>query len=190
MGRREPAGRPPWSEAPSGTLPGIASLGDVLAQSAVAVIYASSVAAYPLGFELTLIVVCRDRDIDFGPEFLGMEALRSGERRSENETAREALWFAMQYADGTRVTNARLRPDGLSTVVASLSSPSGLRFTEGHGSEGQYELRYWIWPLPPHGPLVIESAWPAASLGPSRIELDAAPIIDAAAHARVIFDRS
>jgi hypothetical protein len=48
-------------------------------------------------------------------------------------------------------------------------------------------MRYWVWPLPPPGPLTFVVEWPAHGIAESRAELDTQPILDAAARAIQVF---
>jgi hypothetical protein len=44
-------------------------------------------------------------------------------------------------------------------------------------------MRYWIWPLPPAGPVTFVCQWPALGIPESRADVDAELILDAAARA-------
>jgi hypothetical protein len=53
----------------------------------------------------------------------------------------------------------------------------------GGGGPRRNDMTYWVFPLPPPGPLAIVCEWPAYGIEESRIEIDAALIIDASARA-------
>jgi len=42
---------------------------------------------------------------------------------------------------------------------------------------------YWVWPLPPSGPVAFIAEWPSYGIPESRVEVEAQLIIDAAARA-------
>ncbi len=42
-------------------------------------------------------------------------------------------------------------------------------------------MTYWVYPLPPPGPLAFVREWPALGLFETLVEIDAQPILDAAA---------
>jgi hypothetical protein len=44
-------------------------------------------------------------------------------------------------------------------------------------------MRYWVWPLPPPGPVEFVCEWPLHGIAESRGALDAQLIVDAAARA-------
>ncbi|MGH2928694.1 MAG: hypothetical protein ACRDL8_10880, partial [Solirubrobacteraceae bacterium] len=57
----------------------------------------------------------------------------------------------------------------------------------GGGSTSSWHQRFWLWPLPPPGPLGFVCEWPAAGLTRSRVDIDAQSVIDASARAQVVF---
>src|SRR6266542_2635382 len=60
----------------------------------------------------------------------------------------------------------------------------GVQFPDGGGGGGRrYDMRYWVWPLPPPGPVAFVCQWPAHDIPESRVEIDARLILDAAARA-------
>jgi hypothetical protein len=44
-------------------------------------------------------------------------------------------------------------------------------------------MNFWVWPLPPPGPVTFVCAWPRWEIPESRTDLDAGPILEAAARA-------
>ncbi len=71
---------------------------------------------------------------------------------------------------------ARPEPSG-SAATGLILSP--LSF--GGGRRHQ-DRSYWVWPLPPPGPLVLACEWAAFDLGEKRVQVDAQLILDAAKH--------
>jgi hypothetical protein len=53
----------------------------------------------------------------------------------------------------------------------------------GGGSERRWEGRFWLWPLPPEGSLTFAFTWPEEGIGETTVEVDAAPIREAAGRA-------
>jgi hypothetical protein len=89
----------------------------------------------------------------------------------------EKLRFGVRFADGRAATNLARRPDWRS------DEPGGPVLMEmGGGSDGRrVDLRLWVWPLPPPGPVTFACEWPAFGVPESTADLDAAVILDAAA---------
>ena len=58
----------------------------------------------------------------------------------------------------------------------------------GGGGGGRWRQSYWVWPLPPSGPLAFVCEWSAASIPVTRREIDAQLVLDAAERAQQIFE--
>ena len=54
----------------------------------------------------------------------------------------------------------------------------------GSGSLERWHGAYWVWPLPPEGPVAFVCEWPIADIPLTRYELDSARIRDAAGKRR------
>jgi len=63
-----------------------------------------------------------------------------------------------------------------------------LRAGGGAGGAGNWRQSYWLWPLPPAGPLAFVCEWPAAGIPVTRHEIDARVVLDAARRAIVLFE--
>jgi hypothetical protein len=48
--------------------------------------------------------------------------------------------------------------------------------------------RYWLWPLPPPGPLRVSCEWPVAGIELASVEIDAAAIRAASTRARTLWE--
>jgi hypothetical protein len=53
----------------------------------------------------------------------------------------------------------------------------------GGGGGRRYDMTYWVWPLPPAGPVTFVCEWPAQAITESRADIDAQLIRGAAEHA-------
>jgi hypothetical protein len=49
------------------------------------------------------------------------------------------------------------------------------------GGDGEWDSDYWLWPLPPPGPLTFVVEWPSAQIELTKHEVDAALILEASA---------
>jgi hypothetical protein len=173
---------PPWFGPPTGALPGVVALELVLARSAVAAVCVTRICAYRTGFEFDLLVVSdREAAEDLDPLLFGARARAAGGAREEGQ-----LRFGVQFSDGAKATNVDLRrgfpPDRKAQPEGPVLSPRG-----GGGGPGSWRQGYWVWPLPPAGPLAFVCEWPAASIPQTRAEIDAQLVLDAAARAQEIF---
>ncbi len=57
----------------------------------------------------------------------------------------------------------------------------------GRGGERRWEQDFWVWPLPPPGPLAFVCEWPAYRIALSRVEIEADLLRTAAADAPAIW---
>jgi hypothetical protein len=100
------------------------------------------------------------------------------------EIPREALRLGVQLADGSKATVF----DG-SRWFRTLERPKGPVLIQRGGSGGLHscELAFWVWPLPPPGPLAFVCEWPSEGIPLTSTEIDAGSIVDAAPHASVLW---
>jgi hypothetical protein len=145
------------------------------------------VAAYPSGFAFEVLTMAARAG---GEEEL-LDPLLFGHHRHRMRAGQaglppEMLRMGVQFADGGKATNtntSRLDPRDPG------EPPSGpvMHQGGGGGGGGSWHQSHWVWPLPPPGPLAFVCEWPAAGIALTRHEVDAQPILDAAARATVIF---
>lgn len=143
-------------------------------------IFLNSLQVYPAGFEVVVHVVARE---GFGLDPFSYRPDREAERGGRIPPGRLRLGFAL--ADGSKASNTFARRSGR----AEEAEPSAPLMTirGGRGQEDEWSQTYWVWPLPPPGPLEFVSEWPAADLPLTRAALDSAAILAAAARAQAAF---
>ena len=166
---------PPWAK-PETVLGGAVAEGFVLARSADAVVAVSGLVGFPGGFLFTVTVVLRSED---RRGHLFQSAFDRGWPVGDESPGPEFLRVGVQFADGAAVTNlgGAWPPPG--------AEPAGplLQHDGGGGGGRRYDMSYWVWPLPPPGPLTFVCEWPSHGIGETRAEIDARLIHDAAARA-------
>jgi hypothetical protein len=170
--------RPVW-EQPEAAIGGVAPGETVLARSDEAAVGVSGFWAFPNGFGMTLAVVLR-RDDERGG---GMVFHRIHERVPGAEIPDEFLRFGVLFADGTSATNLGERHY---SPHASLAPPV-LMQRGGGGGGRRFDYRYWVWPLPPAGPMTLVVEWPWKGIAETRTEIDTQPILNAATRAIQVF---
>jgi hypothetical protein len=95
--------------------------------------------------------------------------------------------FGVELSDGRRLTTLDAVHDpgpGPRRPMPPRLIPRG----GGGGGQHSYQQGYWLWPLPPPGPLAFVCEWRAAGIALTRVEIDAAPIIAAAARATTLWE--
>lgn len=175
-----PPPSPPWTGPPHGVLPGAAPLELVIAANARAAVYVGRCSAYTTGFELELRVLVAPGADQLDPS-LGGVFHRPGRGNNYDEMLR----FGLEFSDGRKATNV----GGPGMVPHKGEEPEGplLRSLGGGGGGGRWHQDFWVWPLPPAGPLAFVCEWPAAEIPLTRAEIDAQPLLDASTRARELF---
>ena len=95
----------------------------------------------------------------------------------------DGLRFGVQYADGRKATTLGQRfaerPDETTSLVLFRGSSGG--------SGRSYDMNWWVWPLPPPGPVAFVCEWSAESIPLTRSEVEGELILDAARCAVVLW---
>jgi hypothetical protein len=178
--------RPAWTQPPEDVVPGVAPVELVLARTAERAIGLTGIRAYPNGFACTLHL--RLREVIPGEQSLfGMFGMFDmlGELDPAGELGDYYLRLGVGFADGRKATNLDRRRD---VEDGPPPDPPALRLTrwEGYDILSQ-EVDLWVWGLPPPGPLAFVCQWPARRIPESRVEIDAALVLEAARRAEAIW---
>jgi hypothetical protein len=168
--------RPAWMK-PEAALAGVVAEELVLAHTDEAAVAVTGLLAYRTGFEVMLSAVLRREDRRghlLQPDVLHWPG------RDDEPLPPEFFRVGVQFADGGVATNLDRPP-----FPVTDAEPAGplLLPVEGGGGGRRYDLRYWVWPLPPPGLVAFVCQWPAHGIGESRVEIDAQLILDAATRA-------
>jgi hypothetical protein len=166
---------PRWHK-PEDVLGGVVTEQLILTRSAKVAMAISTITGYPTGFDFALVTVLRDED-RYG-RFWHHGFHRTG--RPDEPLPEELLRFGLRFADGRTATNlgTGLPPDHEADPAGPVLMSSG-----GGGGGRYFSQRYWVWPLPPAGPLSFFCEWPALDVPETRVDFDAQLILDAAVRA-------
>ena len=178
-----PTIQPEWVGPPDNVIPGALPLELHLAASKTAVVALRGRAAYPTGFEFDLVARLRAQTLQEEPstsQFLVV----SPEEITEGKLPPRFLRFGLEFSDGRKVTNL---PRAKSRLITDPGVGPVLWGRDGSGSNSAWRQAYWVWPLPPPGPLKFVCAWPAFGIPESAASVDAAVVIDAANRATVVW---
>lgn len=168
---------PPWTGPPCGVLPGAAALEVIVAANERAGVYLGRCAAYPTGFEIDIRVLLAPEAEDLDPSLGGIHR-RPGHASTYDSMVR----FGIEFADGRKVTNVGDRGHWADEPEGPVLWGMG-----GGGGGGRWHQDFWVWPLPPAGPVWFVCEWPAAGIQLSRVEVDGQLILDAASRSRELF---
>lgn len=178
--------QPPWVGPGDNVLGGLTSIDGVIAQNEEVLIAARHFIAYPEGVAFTLEILSREaRNITMRP--IRIDPFEP----QGNETGDSVLRLGVEYADGRRATS--LDPFPKWKVGGKRKPPpDAVELREGgaRGNGRSWSFDWWLWPLPPAGPLALVVQWPARGVPESRLEIDASPLISASKSALVLWPDS
>jgi hypothetical protein len=144
---------------PANELPRAAESALLLAQTDRVAVAVIAIWAFSSGFEFWIGVRFRQP----GP------ALR-------READDQSLHIGLRFADGRKVANVGHVPGPAGSVPGNLLL-SPLSFGGGMLDRSR---SYWVWPLPPAGPMTFVCEWAAFGIPETSMEVDAQPILRAA----------
>ncbi len=174
----------PWFGPPNNVLGVTLPVDVVLASSAKAVVTLGSVLAYPEGFEFSYLILVRDPEV--GERLPEMHHYRRRRADPETKLPDDLFRFGLEFADGSRVTTLE-QHRGFEQPPDQMRGPV-LMPRGGGGSLDRWHGAYWVWPLPPEGPIAFVCEWPVADIPLTRYELDAPLVRNAAGNAQVLWE--
>jgi hypothetical protein len=165
--------RAPQSGPPGDEIGMLAVSSFVLARTAEVVVAVRGITAYSDGLHVAVVIVFADH--------ARSEDLAYSLQEFSRSPGRFRVGFA--FSDGRTATSGqRDAPDVEQTGIAQLKLLGS----------GQHELmwngEYWLWPLPPSGPLVVGCRWPDRAIPETLVQIDPAPLLSAAALSRSVWE--
>ena len=182
-----PPAPPPWAGPPESELGVAMPLRIVVVAQPRLVLALVDCVAYSNGFKVGLSVRSKDdidhRPIGFGPPM-------------ERETP-ESLRVGLRFADGreTATSGEGPSPDVMAYYAAWQEGrepevPAGpvIAHSSAGGGGKRWDWEYWVWPLPPDGPLTVSIEWLAGGVPLSSIEVDGSAIRRAGSDSKSLWD--
>jgi hypothetical protein len=164
--------RQPQSGPPSDEVGMLALSSFVLARTPEVVVAVRGITAYSDGLHIAVVVIFADqaRSEDLGYSL--QEYSRSPGR----------FRFGIAFSDGRIATSGqRDAPDVEQAAAAQLKML-------GSAHQGlMWNGEYWLWPLPPQGPLVVGCRWPDRGIAETLVQIDPSPLLTAAASSRSVW---
>lgn len=171
----EPQAQPLWLGPPNNVVGVAVPVRLVLARTEEAAVVVDGLAAFPSGFELVLSVRVRTPRRQWSPLGLWRDEGQAG-------LPDDLLRFGIELADGRKATTLSGFPDRGEQEGPVLIGRGG------GGGVTHWDQTYWVWPLPPPGPLAFVCEWPAEGISLTRAEIDAGLVLEAAARAEILWD--
>lgn len=167
--------QPVWSGPPDNEAGVVVPLNRLLARSREVAVMLLSATVFSTGFELTGAVRTRERIGALHESFV-----MHHRRPKSAELHPGFLRFGLEFADGRRATNLGY-PASAFQRDADPSQPVLVPRGSG-GGDRRWDGKWWVWPLPPAGPLTVVCEWPAYGIALTRHEFDAGMLLEASAH--------
>jgi hypothetical protein len=174
--------QPVWLNPPEDVLPGVVPMELIIGRSEQAVVMLAGLRAFPTGLAMNLAVRTRVRVKRFD---LNDEVFDGPYRHDrDDDWRRDRLKWGFELADGRRATNVDPWVGG---DPGSLPDHPVLSGGGGGGSDRSVDRDYWLWPLPPAGPLKIVCQWLKLGIEPTVSEIDGALAVAAAARSQPVW---
>jgi hypothetical protein len=171
-----PQRRPPWIGAPENELGVGVPMRVLLARTDDIAVSVGDVVAYSTGFTLRLAVRVRPGVVEDPRSFFMQLHAPPG------MASADGLRFGIGFADGRRATRMRPGPTSEGPPPIALMARGG-----GDSGGGGLDVGYWVFPLPPAGPLVFALEWPSRGIDETTREVDATAIAEAGAQSEVLW---
>jgi hypothetical protein len=170
---------PPWIAPPRNVLGSAVPLQLMLARTEGVAVLVAGATAYPTGVEFMVLVRRR------GKFRTALEEPPLGfHHRLRSEIPEEVLRFGVQFADGRKATSLGSFPR---PHDQEPSHPVLIQHGGGGGG-GQWNFGFWLYPLPPAGPLAFVCEWPSEGIELTRREIDAEIVREPAGRAEVLWE--
>ncbi len=138
---------------------------------------------YPTGLEFTLDLRLRsNRDECFDTPW-ELQGYGHRGRRAVPEVADYLVRLGVEFSDGKTWSNV-----APTSADWNEQPESPVLFGRGGGGGGDHwEMRYWLWPLPPPGQLTFHAAWPLFDIEETSASVDASALLEAAKQSELLW---
>jgi hypothetical protein len=170
--------RPVWLGPPEDSLGRVVPLHLELVRTPTLVVAISHAVAYRTGFSFRLVV----RRAVEPDDPLEMQRVLAHAARPGTPPAPEVLRVGVRFADGQKATNLDNWWGFLDPQQPERLPPTPVLHAHGGGGGGgrAFDEFFWVWPLPPEGPLAFVVEWPAQQVPLTEIRIEAALLLAAA----------
>ncbi len=186
-----PKDLPVWVGPPKRCLPALLDERLVVFRTDDLMFLIHDIRVYSVGLTFEALLFSRLEEKGFG--ITPWERRRRPLRPGEIDRSDEKMRFGVELADGRSWTTLddvdsqtgeeHDKPDRL----GGPEEPDGpiVMARSGSGGDGEWSMKYWMWPLPPSGPLTFVADWPSRGIAEARVSIDADLIVAKATEAEV-----
>jgi hypothetical protein len=173
---------PEWVAPPLGVLPGLSLQRAVVFRTNEAMMIVHRFAAFSIGVAFDVDVYVRHG------RFIGIPLMVHAPRyRDGDQFTDDLIRFGVRLADGSSWSNLDLAPADAIPSPAHLPVPPVVSCSGGSGGGHRISAQYWLWPLPPEGPLTFLAEWPASDIPESSATIDATELRVAASRSERVW---
>lgn len=173
--------RPAWLGPPAGELGRAVDVAQIVARSDAGLIALAHAVAYTTGVSLTFYA--RVSGLKPG-EMHTIYMHQHGGVSDPDELPDAFMRIGVEVPGGARASNMGRRSwDPEAEPEGPLLMMHGGGGGQTSAREAELHPGYWLWPLPQPGVLKLSCEWPIAGIPFTTVELDAAPLREAAARA-------
>jgi hypothetical protein len=177
-------GQPPWFAPPVNVLGELVADRTVIWRSESMLFSLDHLRAYPEGFEFRIGV--RSRSSLHGAETGRVVARGARFPGPEVRVIEHPLRLGLEFADGVRLTN--LAP--VVGVGLDGSPPAPLLVRRGGGGiGGRWDEHFWVWGLPPDGPISVVLESPAHDVPTTAVTLEGGAVRTAAEECELLWEQ-
>jgi hypothetical protein len=193
---------PAWDRPSEGTLPAVVGVSRLLSRTDNVAVAVDHVRVSPNGFQIVVGVLSNPR---LAPELrtggfasFSLIAARRPAPDEDDATPRVPSpplrpypgWhmgprMGVRFSNGQSAQALGLSPFDVPKDEEGIPTEPVIRGGGGGGGNGIFRFEYWIFPLPPPGPLEVFAEWPTAGIEETSIVLDGDEI-RAAAHRAIV----
>ena len=165
---RHPQSGPPGDEV------GMLALSSfILARTPQVVVAVRGITAYSDGLRLAVVVIFADQALSEDLAYSLQEYSRSPGR----------FRVGVAYSDGRTATSGQRDAPDVEQVAAAQ-----LKMLGSAQQSLMWNGEYWLWPLPPPGPLIVGCRWPDRGIAETLVQIDPSPVLTAAASSRSVWE--
>lgn len=166
---------PLWDRPSEGSIPEILAVNELVHQNDDAIVMLDTLGIYPNGFTIQVSI------------HLNPHRAQETTQRFHGAARMQMVLAGVRFADGRE---GGRRPQGGAILVQDdqgVPTEPHVGFHGGGGGSGGWRFGFWVFPLPPDGPLDIFIGLPTDDAIEAKVTLDGAQVRSAAAQARVVW---
>jgi len=166
---------PLWDRPSEGTIPAVLAVNELVHQSNDAVVMLDTLGVYPNGFTIQVSI------------HLNPHRAQETTQRFRGAARMQMVRAGVRFADGRE---GGRRAQGVAMILKDeqgIPTEPYVSFHGGGGGSRGWRFEFWVFPLPPDGPLDIFIGLPTDDPIEAKLTLDGAQIRSAATQARVVW---